>query len=246
MGEPAPTGPTRSLQVSSGDRLDSWKEIAAHLKRSITTVQRWEHHEGLPVRRHLHDKRGSVYALRSEIDAWWEGGRNRLEGGEAATADDLPGSAGPPRPAGMSQGRSRSTLEFSLKLGLVAVLVRITFASTTPGPSHLYWFDAEGSAPPEVLLKNQFGTFPSSWSSNGVAVTFVPSFVAGRPSLLLEGPYERHPTAGHAANYDVASDGQGFVMITREEEPAPQQILLVSNWLEALRRSASHAKSGSR
>lgn len=52
------------------DRLDSWKEIAAHLKRDVTTVQRWEKREGLPVHRHLHDKMGSVFASRAEIDTW--------------------------------------------------------------------------------------------------------------------------------------------------------------------------------
>ncbi len=51
-------------------RLDSWKEIAAYLNRSITTVQRWEQEEGLPVHRLLHSKSGSVYALTHELDAW--------------------------------------------------------------------------------------------------------------------------------------------------------------------------------
>ena len=52
------------------ERLDSWKEIAAYLKRDVTTVQRWEKREGMPVRRHVHDKLGTVYAFRSELDAW--------------------------------------------------------------------------------------------------------------------------------------------------------------------------------
>ena len=52
------------------DRLDSWKEIAGYLKRDVTTVQRWEKREGMPVHRHLHDKLGSVYAFRSELAAW--------------------------------------------------------------------------------------------------------------------------------------------------------------------------------
>src|SRR5271170_2721926 len=52
------------------DRLDSWKEIAAHLHRDVTTVQRWEKREGMPVHRHLHDRMGSVYAFSSELDAW--------------------------------------------------------------------------------------------------------------------------------------------------------------------------------
>ncbi len=53
------------------DRLDSWKEIAAYLKRDVRTVQRWEEHEGLPVHRHLHRTLGSIYAYKSELDAWW-------------------------------------------------------------------------------------------------------------------------------------------------------------------------------
>ncbi len=63
---------------SSGDpdttgRLDSWKEIAAYLKRDVTTVRRWEKREGLPVHRHLHQQRESVYAFTPEIDRWWLG-----------------------------------------------------------------------------------------------------------------------------------------------------------------------------
>src|SRR5215813_13699004 len=55
----------------TGDRLDSWKEIAAYLKRSVRTVTRWEREEGLPVHRHLHSKSGSVYAYKAELDTWW-------------------------------------------------------------------------------------------------------------------------------------------------------------------------------
>ena len=51
-------------------RLDSWKEIAAYLDRDVRTVYRWERKEDLPVHRHVHDKRGTVYAYRSEVDAW--------------------------------------------------------------------------------------------------------------------------------------------------------------------------------
>ena len=55
----------------TSDRLDSCKEIAAYLKRSVRTVTRWEREEGLPVHRHLHSKSGSVYAYKAELDAWW-------------------------------------------------------------------------------------------------------------------------------------------------------------------------------
>src|SRR5215510_953969 len=52
------------------ERLGSWKAIAAYVKRDVTTVQRWEKREAMPVHRHQHDKRGSVYAFRAELDAW--------------------------------------------------------------------------------------------------------------------------------------------------------------------------------
>jgi Tol biopolymer transport system component len=60
-----------------GDRLDSWKEIAVYLNRDVTTVQRWEKRESMPVHRHLHERIGSVYASRAELDAWTRG-RNPL------------------------------------------------------------------------------------------------------------------------------------------------------------------------
>jgi TolB-like protein/Flp pilus assembly protein TadD len=52
------------------DRLDSWKQIARYLGRSVRTVRRWEQQEELPVRRHVHSSLASVYALKSEIEAW--------------------------------------------------------------------------------------------------------------------------------------------------------------------------------
>jgi TolB-like protein/Tfp pilus assembly protein PilF len=57
-----------------GRRLESWKEIAAYLRRDVTTVRRWERREGLPVYRILHSKLGSVYAYTTELDAWRDGG----------------------------------------------------------------------------------------------------------------------------------------------------------------------------
>ena len=53
MGESSPGTPPSASP--SEDRLDSWKEIAAYLNRDVTTVQRWEKREGMPVHRHVHD-----------------------------------------------------------------------------------------------------------------------------------------------------------------------------------------------
>jgi len=66
-----PSGRARAVSASACSRLDGWKEIACHLRRSIRSVQRWEKTEGLPVRRHGHQRGASVYALPEELDAWW-------------------------------------------------------------------------------------------------------------------------------------------------------------------------------
>src|SRR5437867_9654696 len=54
MEEPRQDDDARA--AGPADRLDSWKEIAAYLRRSPRTVQRWERQEGLPVHRLVHDK----------------------------------------------------------------------------------------------------------------------------------------------------------------------------------------------
>lgn len=64
--------------ISPGNRLDSWKEIAAYLKCSERTVRRWEQ-EGLPIHRHPHKKKAGIYAYKAEIDAWWRHGQARLQ-----------------------------------------------------------------------------------------------------------------------------------------------------------------------
>ncbi len=86
MAEASPKPPVSP----PGDRLDSWKEIASYLNRDVTTVQRWEKREGMPVHRHLHERIGSVSASRAELDAWARG-RNlqaEKENGNGAGASD--------------------------------------------------------------------------------------------------------------------------------------------------------------
>lgn len=54
------------------DRLDSWKEIALFLGRTVRTVQRWEKTEGLPVHRGGTAKRGGIVGSKKEIGEWWQ------------------------------------------------------------------------------------------------------------------------------------------------------------------------------
>lgn len=68
VGGIPPTDDSRGVR-----RFDSWKEIAAYFGRDVRTARRWERNEALPVHRHLHQTRGSVYAYQHELDEWYAG-----------------------------------------------------------------------------------------------------------------------------------------------------------------------------
>jgi Tol biopolymer transport system component len=116
------------------DKLDSWKAIATYLKRDVTTVQRWERREAMPVHRHLHDKQGSVYAFRSELDAWWAGRRTAT----VRDGEPLNGQAGQ-TDAAASGEISRSLpvgRRWWLVVGLGGGLIAVALTAS-------YWFAAE-------------------------------------------------------------------------------------------------------
>ncbi|HXA07208.1 MAG TPA: tetratricopeptide repeat protein [Bryobacteraceae bacterium] len=79
MKDPSPVSSPEPSGQPAEAALDSWKEIATYVKRDVSTVQRWEKREGMPVHRHVHERRGSVYAYSSELDAWLRGRKLRLE-----------------------------------------------------------------------------------------------------------------------------------------------------------------------
>jgi len=97
-GETTSTRPD-SATVGSGTVLDSWKGIAAYLKRSPRTIRRWEHQEGLPVHRHLHSKEATVYAFANEIDAWRKS-RSAAVGQRQLASSQVPKHLQQPAPGG--------------------------------------------------------------------------------------------------------------------------------------------------
>ena len=104
----------------TNDRLDSWKEIAAYLNRSVRTVTRWEREESLPVHRHLHSKSGSVYAYKAELDAWW---KNR--GVSVDTSDSVDPSS-----------RFRGARRLWIVAGTLAVFLGLGAIVWLPGARH--------------------------------------------------------------------------------------------------------------
>jgi Tol biopolymer transport system component len=104
------------------DRLDSWKEIAGYLNRDVTTVQRWEKREKMPVHRHVHDRMGSVYASRTELDAWV---RSRNLQATPENGNDTPSSNPPVLPPQAELVISRTKWKFILPFAIAGVALAI-------------------------------------------------------------------------------------------------------------------------
>ncbi len=64
-------------------RLESWKEIANFLGRSIKTSQRWEREFALPVHRLEGAPRSRVFAVPEEVDRWMGDKLHLVEASEA-------------------------------------------------------------------------------------------------------------------------------------------------------------------
>jgi len=114
MGTSKPQQPI-ALPQPLDERLDSWKEIAAYLKRDERTVRRWEA-EGLPVHRKIHKKQASVFAYKAEIDSWWNSGRERLEAESPSRPEILVAETG---------RASRRKVVWILALGTAAIVASV-------------------------------------------------------------------------------------------------------------------------
>jgi len=74
--------------TSPSQRLNSWKEIAAHLGCDVSTAQRWERERDLPVRRIPGGH--SVFAHPEELDAWLEAGKGSIAHPKETTIPSRP------------------------------------------------------------------------------------------------------------------------------------------------------------
>ena len=131
MKDHSPGSPPGPPDQPAEAPLDSWKEIATHVKRDVSTVQRWEKREGMPVHRHVHDKRGSVYAFGSELDAWLQSRKLRLEEEENEHRVETPADAeGAHRPSQTWLPRTRLVLAGVATVVLIGVTYIFTRSHT--------------------------------------------------------------------------------------------------------------------
>ena len=149
------------------DRLDSWKEIAAYLNRDVTTVQRWEKREGMPVHRHLHDRMGSVYAFRADLDAWV---RSRNLQAPADGESKAP-SPGPPA-LRSSIFTSLTTWKFLLPVAAVVVVMAVA-ASLWLQRTEYFWRNPIADARFQTLTEVEGVEQAAAVSRDGQFVAFL-------------------------------------------------------------------------
>jgi len=119
------------------------------------------------------------------------------------------------------------------------------YAQPYPGPGERQTISTNGGEQPawnpsggELFYVQGGGYSPSNGPPTlmSVSVETVPVFRAGRPEAVFE---SSDLVSNWGRSYDVASDGQQFLLTASEEgttTPAPTQMIFVQHWFEDLKR----------
>ena len=111
------------------------------------------------------------------------------------------------------------------------------YVTPYPGPGGKFLISKDGGVEPlwapdgtEIFYRTR-----SDHKVMVVPVRLVPEFNAGEPKILFEDRFEVGGVT-YFRNYDIASDGQRFLMLQLEGESAPTELVVVLNWFEELKR----------
>jgi len=102
------------------------------------------------------------------------------------------------------------------------------YVQAFPGPGARHPISTDGGRRPVWKANGGQLYYRRGTRVMAVSVSTSPTFSVGTPRLLFDGPYEQ--------DYDVSADGQKFYMIRRAESTPSEQIEIVLNWFEELRR----------
>ncbi len=111
-----------------------------------------------------------------------------------------------------------------------------------PGPGGKWQISTEGGTEPVWNPMGHELFYRDGQKMMAVDYTAQPTFSAGKPKMLFEGPYV--PTPRSIPDYDVSPDGQRFLMVKNPEQAqAPTPINIVLNWHEELKQKAASGKN---
>jgi eukaryotic-like serine/threonine-protein kinase len=105
-----------------------------------------------------------------------------------------------------------------------------------PGPGGKWQISTEGGTEPVWNPNGRELFYRSGDKMMAVDISTLPSFTAGKPHMLFQGPYV--PTPLTFPNYDVSADGRRFLMLKSngQAQAAATQINVVLNWFEELKQ----------
>lgn len=199
-------------EQAHGERLESWKEIAVFLGKGVRTVQRWEQTENLPVRRHQHERAGTVYAYKSEILEWYQGRQLALESERGPLETSWrPGSA-------ESRPRILWWLIGAVLTGLLAVAVFLipgrSLSATGPGQTLL---SVAGRAS-QVALSPDGAQFAFVWNGERESENldiYVKPVEGGQPErITFDAKHEHSPSwSADGKSLLFLRDGEGIYQV---------------------------------
>jgi Tol biopolymer transport system component len=230
-------------------RLSSWKEIATYLGRSVTTVQRWELEEELPIHRLHHAKRGSVFAFKHELDSWLstrsvDHGTTNIPHATPHQFEDRGGTQ-PMRP---SRTLRVALVGVAFALAIVVGVVWERGRASTVSESGTRWVPMV----PQPLANDAGGQFEPSLSPDGTHVVYSKAYEGGRRSLVINAIATRTTRALtdasnpslQIAGYPAWSPRGDFIAFLTKEADETYGLYVVSPTGEQLRRLTTIAGIG--
>jgi TolB-like protein/Tfp pilus assembly protein PilF len=206
MGEGSPQSRPQAGDRRASERLDSWKEIAAYLKREIRTVQRWEKSLSLPIRR-LADQQG-VFAYKSELDIWWRERETKIREEEAeldpralpapTPPEAVTSNQNPEEPSIPGQRHSKPSAYLLVSVALALLLVGIGLREFWPP---IQFWPPKGRVMLAVVpFKNLSGDPEAQRIAEGLTEETISGLSRLRPRLL--GVVELPPASGALGPYE--------------------------------------------
>jgi hypothetical protein len=206
-----------SATSGNGERLNGWKEIAAHLGKGPRTAQRWEKEYGLPVHRVGREGGEIVFAFREEVDRW-----------SREYAPLRPDSAAAPREAegtgGAAAGGAPPAAPFGWRRAAIVVALLAAAAATTGAVLRWRTRAADAASARRTAVQGQ----PTTWRLAGDSLTVFDEsdailFVHRFGFRLMGVPVSSASSSalvgrGNVVIDDADGDGQNEILVTPNAE----------------------------